>query len=77
MIAPASGLGMGVVRFSRPLRGVGVPAMLDARLDPTRCVESAWEVPPYAGVLQLLLPSIAVGVFIDRRCVFDGVEVMC
>jgi len=35
MIARASGLGMGVGGLSRPLRGVGVLAMLDARLDTT------------------------------------------
>jgi len=35
MIAWASGLGMGVGRFSRPLRGVGVLAMPDAGLDTT------------------------------------------
>jgi len=45
--------------------------MLDAGLDTTRRVE----VPPGAGVLRLLVPSVAVGVFIDRRCVGDGVEV--
>ena len=75
MVARASGLGMGVGRFSRPLRGVGVLAMPDARLDTTRRVESVCEVPPGAGVLRLLVPGMAVGVFIDRRCVADGVEV--
>jgi len=40
MIARASGLGMGVGRFSRPLRGVGVLAMPDAGRDITRRVES-------------------------------------
>ena len=71
MIAWASELGMGVGRFSRPLRGVGVLAMPDAGLDTTRRVE----VPPGAGVLRLLVPGVAVGVFVDRRCVADGVEV--
>ena len=71
MIARASGFGMGVGRFSRPLRGVGVLAMPDAGLDTTRRVE----VPSGAGVLQLLVPGVAVGVIIDRRCVADGVEV--
>jgi len=51
MITQASGLGMGVGRFSRPLRGVGVLAMLDTGLDTTRCVESVCEVPLGAGVL--------------------------
>jgi hypothetical protein len=40
MIARASGLGMGVGRFSRLLGGVGVLAMLNAGLDTTRRVES-------------------------------------
>jgi hypothetical protein len=40
MIAQGTGLGIGVRRFSRPLRGVGVLAMLDAGLDITRHVES-------------------------------------
>jgi len=71
MIAWASGLGMRVGRFSRPLRGVGVIAMPNAGLDTTRRVA----VPPGAGVLRLLVTGMAVGVFIDRRCVADGVEV--
>jgi len=71
MIVRASGLGMEVGRFSRPLRGAGVITMPDAGQDTTQHVE----VPPGAGVLQLLVPSVAVGVFIDRRCVADGVEV--
>jgi hypothetical protein len=45
--------------------------MPDARLDTTQCVE----VPPDAGVLRLLVPGMAVGLFIDHRCVADGVEV--
>jgi hypothetical protein len=71
MIPPASGLVMRVGRFSRHWRGMGVITMPDAGLDTTRRVE----VPPGAGVLRLLVPSLAVGVFIDRRCVADGVEV--
>jgi len=71
MMARASGLGMGVGRFSRPRRGVGVMTMPNGGLDTTRRVE----VPPGAGVLQLLVPGMAVGVLIDRRCVADGVEV--
>jgi hypothetical protein len=31
----------------------------------------------YAGVLRLLVPSVEVGVIIDRRCVADRVEVTC
>jgi len=45
--------------------------MPDAGLDTMRRVE----VPPGAGVLWLLVPGVAVGVFVDRRCVADGVEV--
>jgi len=71
MIAQASGLGMGVGRFSRPRRGVGVMTVPNGGLDTTRRVE----VPPGAGVLRLLVPGMAVGVLIDRRCVADGVEV--
>jgi hypothetical protein len=71
MISRASGLGMGIGWFSRPRRGVGVITMPDAGLDTTRRVE----VPPGAGVLRLLVPRMAVGVFVDRRCVADGVEV--
>jgi hypothetical protein len=73
MIARAPVLGMGVGRFSTPRRGVGVITMPDGGLDTTRRVE----VPPGAGVLQLLVPSVAVGVFVDHRCVADGVEVTC
>ena len=75
MIARASGLGMGVGRFSRPLRGVGVLAMPDAGLDTTRRVESVCMVPLGGGVSQLLVPGVAVEVIIDRHCVADGVEV--
>jgi hypothetical protein len=75
MIVRASGIGMGVGRFSRPLRGVGVLAMPDAGLDTTRRVESDCIVPLGAGVLLLFLPAVLVGVMIDRRCVADGVEV--
>jgi len=66
---------MGVGRFSRPWRGVGVLAMPDARLDTMRCVESVCEVPPGAGVLRLLVPGMAVAEIIDHRCVADGVTV--
>jgi len=71
MSAWASGLGMREGRFSRPQRGVGVITMPDAGLDTTRRVE----VPPGAGLLRLLVPGVAVGVFIDHRCVAAGVEV--
>jgi hypothetical protein len=71
MIARASGLGMGVGRFSRPLGGVGAIAMPNAGLDTTQRVA----VPPSAGVLRLFVTGLAVGVFIDRRSVADWVEV--
>jgi len=51
--------------------------MPDARLDTMRRIESACEVPLGAGVLRLLVPGVAVGVIIDRRCVADGVELAC
>jgi len=63
---------MGVGRFPRPLRVEGVLVMLDARLDTTPHVESVCEDPAGAGVL---VPSVAVRVCIDRRCVLDRVEV--
>jgi len=50
MIAWASGLGIWVGRFSRPLKGVGVKAMPNARLDTTR----PFEVPPGACVFDCL-----------------------
>jgi hypothetical protein len=71
MIVWASGLGMGVGRFSRLRRGVGVITMLDTGLDTTRRVE----VPPDAGVLRMLVPDMAVEDLIDCRCLVDGVEV--
>jgi hypothetical protein len=66
---------MGVGRFSRPRRGVGVVAMPDVMLHTTQRVEYDCEVPPGAGVLRLLVPGMAVGVIIDRRCVADEVTV--
>ena len=60
---------------TRVVADVGVLAMPDVGLDTTRCVECVCKVPPGAGVLQLLVPSLAVGVFIDRRSVADRVEV--
>jgi len=66
-------VGLGVGRFSRPRKGVGVITMPDAGLDTTRCVE----VPPGAGVLRLRVPGVVVGVFVDRRGLADGVEVTC
>jgi hypothetical protein len=70
MIVWASGLGMGVGRFSTLPRSVGVITMPDAGLDTTRRVV----VPHGAGVLRLLVPGVAVGVFVDRCCAADGVE---
>jgi len=51
-----------------------VLAMPHAGLDTTRCIESVCMVPLGAGVLRLLIPGVAVGVIINRRCVVDGVE---
>jgi hypothetical protein len=70
MIMRASGLGMGVGRFSRLQRGVGVIAMPNAGLDTMQRVED----PPGAGVLRLLVTSVVVGGFIDRGWVADRVE---
>jgi hypothetical protein len=75
MITRASGFEMGVGRFSRPLRAVGVLAMPDVGLDTTRRVESVCVMPLGAGVLRLLLTGMAVEVSLDRRCVADGLEV--
>jgi hypothetical protein len=75
MIVQASKIGMGVGRFSRLRREVGVLAMPDARLDTMQRIESACEVPSIAGVLRLLVPNMVVGVIIDRRCVAGGVTV--
>jgi hypothetical protein len=49
--------------------------MPDARLDTTRRIDSVCNVPLGAGVLRLLVPSMEVGVIIDRRCVVEGVTV--
>ena len=73
MVARVSGLGIGIGRFSRPWGGVGVLPTPNARLDTMRHVESGCEVPPSAGGLRLLVPSMAVGVIIDLRCVLDRV----
>ena len=75
MVAQASGLWMWVGKFARPLRGVGVLAMLNARLDRMGCGESVCEIPLGAGVVRLLLPGIAVGKSIDHHCVENGVQV--
>jgi hypothetical protein len=53
-----------------------VLAMRDTGLDTMRRVESVCVVPLEAGVLRPLVPGMAVGVIIDRRCVADWVEVM-
>jgi len=51
MIVRASGFAMAEGRFSRPLRGVGVLAMLDAGLDTMSRFQTVSEVPLGAGVL--------------------------
>ena len=75
MIARASWFGIGVGRLSRPLRGVKVIAMPDAGLDTTWRIKSDCVIPLRAGVLQLLVPGLAVWVITYRRCAADGVEV--
>jgi len=75
IIVRASWLGKGAGRVSRPLGGVGVLPMLDVGLDTTRHVESVCEVSLGAAVLRLLLLGMVVGVYINRRCGADGVEV--
>ena len=49
--------------------------MPDAGLDSSQCIESVCEVTLGAGVLQQLEPSMEVGVFVDRHCLVDGVDV--
>jgi len=75
MFVRASGLRIGLGRFSRPGRGVGVLAMPDARLDTTRHVESVCELHTDASALGLHIPGMADGVIIDRGCVADVVTV--
>jgi hypothetical protein len=75
MIVRDSGFGIGMCRFSSPLRAVGVLAMPDAGLDTTRRVESVCMVPLGGGVLRLLVPAVAVGVIIDSCCVADSMQV--
>jgi len=75
MIMQDPGLGMGVGRISRLLRGVGALAMPDVGLGTMQRVESVCVIPLGAGVLRLLLPGVAVGVFIDRCYVADGVDI--
>jgi hypothetical protein len=75
MIARPSGFRMGVGRFSRLLRVVGVLAEPDTGPDTMCRVESVCMIWLGGGVLQLLVPGVAVGVTIDHRCVVDGVEV--
>jgi hypothetical protein len=71
MMVRASALGMGVGKFSRPWRGVGVITIPEAGMDTMQHIE----VPPDTGVLHLLVPGVLVAVFIDHRCVADRVEV--
>jgi len=74
-IAWASGFGMGVGRFSRPLGEVAELAMPDAGLDTMRRVEYVCMVPLGAGVLRPIVPSVVIRVIIDSRCVADWMEV--
>jgi hypothetical protein len=75
IIMQSSGLGMGVGRFTRLLRRVGVLAMLDVGLDTTRPAESVCKGALGAGVLQLVEPCMVVVVFVDRSCVGHRVGV--
>jgi hypothetical protein len=68
---------MGVARFSRLLRGVGVLAIPAARLDTTQCFESVCKVPAGASVLRQLETSGVVRVFVERRGVPAGVDATC
>jgi hypothetical protein len=61
MAAWASGMVIGVGKLTRPLRGVGVLAMPDARLDTMQCGESVCEIPLGAGGVPRLLPGVGVG----------------
>jgi hypothetical protein len=49
--------------------------MPDAGLDTMQHIESVCVFPLGAGRLHLLVPSVAVGVIRDRRCVADVVKV--
>ena len=51
-------------------------AMPNAWPDTTQRVESVGDFPPDAGVLRLLVPGVAVGLFIDGCSAVDQVEVM-
>jgi len=51
--------------------------MPDTGQNTMRNVESLCEDPPGAGVRRLLVPGVAVGVFIEGCCAVDGVEVTC
>jgi len=57
MVQQASDLGMGIGRFSRLLRKVGVLAMLNVKQDTTQQVATDCQVPPAAGVQRLLVPG--------------------
>jgi hypothetical protein len=72
---PVSEFGKGVGRFSSPLRGVEMPAMPHMGQDTMRYVQSFFELSLGADALQLVISSLAVGVFSDHGCVADGPEV--
>jgi len=77
MVEQASGLRMTLGRVSRPLRGVGLLAMPDGGLDISQHIESVCKVPPGTGVLQLVVPGIAVVGFNHHYSELDKVEVAC
>jgi hypothetical protein len=66
---------MGVGRFPRLVREVGVLAMPDAGLNIMQQVESVSMVPLADGLLRLLVARVAGGVIIDHCCVLEGVDV--
>jgi len=73
IISQASGLGMGIGRLLRPLRGIGEMTMQDGGLNSTRHVK----VPPGAGVPQWHVHGVAVGLSIDRRGVRNMIQLTC
>jgi hypothetical protein len=51
--------------------------MPDVGQDTTQRVDPVCMFPLGTSVLRLLVPGVAVGVYIDRHSRADGVEVMC
>jgi hypothetical protein len=72
MIVWALGFGIGVCRFSRPLRRMDVLAMPSAGLNTMGHFKFVCEGPPGAEWL-----GVAVGVLIEGRCIVDRVDGTC